>query len=42
MKRSVITADIVCKALGIDYIKLKTLDELDYGLCDSLSYEEIA
>ena len=41
MKRSVATADIVSKALEIDHIKLKTLDELDYGLCDGLSYEEI-
>lgn len=41
MKRAYVTADIVCQTLKIPAIKLKVLEELDYGMCDGLSYPEI-
>jgi hypothetical protein len=37
MKRATVTAEVISKYLGISYMSLKTLDELDYGLCDGLS-----
>jgi broad specificity phosphatase PhoE len=42
MKRTVATAEIVSKAMKNDnIISLKALDELNYGLCDGLTHEEI-
>jgi len=37
MKRATVTAEVISKYLGVSYMSLKTLDELDYGICDGLS-----
>ncbi|CAD8177796.1 unnamed protein product [Paramecium pentaurelia] len=42
MKRATHTAEIVCNILKINYLQLKTLDEINVGICDGLTYTQIA
>lgn len=42
MRRAVHTTEEVTNKLGIKYLSLKTLDEINTGICDGLTYEEIA
>jgi broad specificity phosphatase PhoE len=42
MKRAITTSEVISKFLGTKYMSLKTLDELDYGLCDGMLLSEIA
>lgn len=41
MKRAITTSEVISKFLNTKYMSLKTLDELDYGLCDGMLMSEI-
>jgi 6-phosphofructo-2-kinase/fructose-2,6-biphosphatase 2/6-phosphofructo-2-kinase/fructose-2,6-biphosphatase 4 len=38
LKRAIATTEKIATALNIDYLSLKTLDELNVGICDGLTY----
>lgn len=42
MRRAIHTTEVVTNKLDIKYVSLKTLDEINVGICDGLTYEEIA
>lgn len=41
MRRAITTSEVISKCLDTQYMSLKTLDELDYGLCDGLTLVEV-
>lgn len=41
LKRGLTTAEVISKTLGTTFMSLKTLDELDFGLCDGMLLREI-
>ncbi|CAK65701.1 unnamed protein product (macronuclear) [Paramecium tetraurelia] len=42
MQRALRTSNEVCELLGIEYYSLKALDEINPGICDGLTYQQIA
>lgn len=38
MKRTIHTSNEVCEILGVEYFSLKSLDEINPGICDGLTY----
>lgn len=41
LKRAIQTTEKVATALNVNYLSLKTLDELNVGICDGLTYSEV-
>ncbi|CAK70097.1 unnamed protein product (macronuclear) [Paramecium tetraurelia] len=42
MRRAIHTSDVVASKLDIQPLQLKTLDEINVGICDGMTYTEIA